>query len=199
MLLAAEFPMRYCPIVLVVLSAAPAAHAVFDVTAEITFLRRPETTLEVFLYPDTEEDDRLNRFQLKLELEGGSPDGLHFSPVPRQTVFHQSLFPGVQFQDLGSDFDTLFVAAALPAGQGADVTDFRNGLLTAVVEVPDAFVPDRGSYPVRVDPSGTAFFDVDSQAVPFAASGGNIVIPEPSSAAICLAGVASLALRRRRR
>jgi hypothetical protein len=160
--------MRNGLIVLVVLSAAPAAYAALGVSADITFLRRPETTVEVFLEPrDTTGDDRLNRFQLKLEMEGGSPGGLHFSPAPRETVGHPSLFPGVQFQDLGSDFDTLFVGGALPAGQGVDVTDFRNGLLTAVVEVPDGFVPDRGSYPLRVDPSGTAFFDVDGQAVPF--------------------------------
>jgi hypothetical protein len=105
----------------------------------------------------------------------------------------------VQFQDLGSDFDTLFVAGALPAGQGADITSFRNGLLTAVVEVPAGFVPDRSSYPVQVGGSGTAFFDVDGRPLDFFAGGGNIVVPEPSSAALCLAGVAPLALRRRRR
>jgi hypothetical protein len=191
--------MRYCAIVLVVLSAAP-AHAAFSVRAETTFLSRPETTLEVFLdVRDTTGDDRLNRFQLKLELEGGSPDGLHFLPGARQPIYRPSLFPGVQFQDLGSDFDTLFVAGALPAGQGADLTDFRNGLLTAVLEVPAGFVPDRSSYPLRVNPSGTAFFDVDGRAVDFVAGGGNILVPEPSSAALCLAGVAPLVLRRRRR
>ena len=192
--------MRYYLIVLLVISAAPAAHAAFGVESHTTFLSRPETTLEVFLDErDTTGDDRLNRFQLRLEMEGGSPGGLRFSPVPRQTVNNAPLFPGVEFQDLGSDFDTLFVAGALPAGQGADLTRFRRGLLTAVVEVPAGFVPDRSSYPLRVDPSGTAFFDVDGRAVPFVAGGGNILIPEPSSAAICLAGVASLALRRRRR
>jgi hypothetical protein len=192
--------MRYCLTILVVVSAAPAAQAVIGVETPTTFLRRPETTLEVYLDErNTTGDDRLNRFQLRLELEGASPNGLHFSPVPRETVNNAPLFPGVQFQDLGSDFDTLFVAGALPAGQGVDVTDFHRGLLTAVVEVPDGFVPDRGSYPVRVDPSGTAFFDVDGQAVPFAAGGSNILVPEPSAAAVFLAGATSLALLRRRR
>ena len=188
--------MRNWPFALLLLLPT-AARGQFAVVVGSDTFNRPTIQLEVFLYPDSPEDDRLNRFQVKLDLEDGRPDGLHFSGAVQSTR-RPPLFPGVPLQDLGSDADTLFIGASLPPGQGADVTLFRDGLFTAIVEVPAGFVPDRGSYLIRVDPAGTVVYDVDGRVVPTGAGAGIIIVPEPAGAMTGLTMLGGLALRRRR-
>lgn len=116
------------------------------------------------------------------------------------TLNNPPLFPGVGVTDLGSTFDTIFVLAALPPGEGRDVVPSANGLFTTYLHVPDAFVIDR-SYPVVVDPTNTAFYDVNGAIVPAVqvSFGGIIYIPEPATSMAALATVTFLALRRRGR
>src|SRR5436853_7786965 len=80
----------------------------------------PPVRLEVFLDPGpgNHEDEQLNRFQVKLDLFNASPDGIHFGGFEASGPGFPPVFPGVALQDLGSDFDTIFVSAALPPGKG---------------------------------------------------------------------------------
>ena len=145
------------------------------------------------------QNERLASFRLKVDLFDGRPDGFRFILPPRPTAFpHPPVFPGVEFVDLGSDYDTIFVSASLPPGQEVDVTEQLNGLLTAIVEIPaDATAP--AAHPMTVDESETGFFDSSGAPILWArgAPGGIIFIPEPVALAL-LAPASLLALRRRR-
>ena len=189
----------------VLLLQATAAHAVIVVQIEQRIVGPRDTVqhvpLEVYLDPGPLDPDneRLASFHLKVDLLGGRPDGFQFILPPGPTSpSHPPAFPGVELVDLGSDYDTIFVSASLPPGQGVDVTYERNGLFTAVVEVPANFEP-RVGHPMVVDELETGFFDSSGAPVLWARglSGGVFTIPEPAALSL-LAPAALLALRRRR-
>ena len=78
------------------------------------------------------------------------------------------------------------------------MTEQRNGLLKAVVQIP-AHVTPAGYHAITVDPVETVFFDVTGAPIP-ALPGlpGGVITPEPAALSL-LAPAALLALRRRRR
>ena len=186
---------------LIILGAAPAeAVVVARVELRIGLPDGQPIAPEVFLDPgpDDSQNERLASFQIKLDLSNSSPDGVRFAGTTAP-VQHPPVFPGVPLQDLGSDYDTLFVSAALPPGEGRDVTNLVNGLFAAVLMVPRD--TPMGRYLIAIDAPNTAFFDSSGARLPFVIDttpGGIDYIPEPAALSL-LAPAALLALRRRRR
>ena len=116
---------------LAVLASAPAAHAVVLVHAEtgdVIPSRVAQRVRQELWLEDVapQQDERLASFRIKVELTNASPESIRFAPPPPPpATAHPPVFPGVTFQDLGSDYNTLFVAAALPPGGHLDVTPPR--------------------------------------------------------------------------
>jgi hypothetical protein len=167
-----------------------------------TFPVARQIPLQVYLDPGPVdiEDERLAGFRLKLELGNAQPDGVRFSlPPGPPSPAHPPVFPGVGFMDLGSDYNTIFVSAALPPGEGVNVTPIVNGLFTATVEIP-ANVTPHFIHLVTIDPLDFGFFDVNGAPV-VAAPGrpGGVITPEPAACMTALAAVGVLTLRRRGR
>ena len=196
--------MRLLIICSVVLCYVHAAHAVLLVRIERKDAGPAATPehvpVEVYLEPGEGdiEDERLASFRLKVDLFDGHPDRFRFILPPGPTAFRQPVFPGMELVDLGSDYDTIFVSASLPPGQGVDVSYPRVGLLTATVEVPANLVAPE-AHPMTVDELETEFFDSSGAPILWARGvpGGIIYIPEPAALSL-LAPAALLGLRRRR-
>lgn len=199
--------MRSIILAAIVLSWVSAARAALVVNVEQTtaiggtFPVVRQIPLQVYLDPGPVdiEDERLASYRLKLELGNASPDGVRFALRPGpSSAANPPVFPGVELMDLGSDYNTIFVSAALPPGQGVNVTPMLDGLFTATVEIP-ANVTAAFIHLVTIDPVEFGFFDVNGapvNAVP--GRPGGIITPEPSTTVITLAAVALLSLRRRR-
>ena len=191
--------MRVIAVATVLLAFVPAAHAVLTLRVEHILAGPDESPadMEVFLDPGPGDtiNERLNSFRIKIDLHNASPTGVRFDGVLPPDFF-RPLWPDVTLQDLGSDYDTIFVSASLPAGEGRDVTEQAMGLFRAVAVVPVSATP--GLYPAVIDPFETAFFDTSgAQLLVIPASGSILYIPEPAALSL-LAPAALLALRRRR-